>query len=93
MKSFDFEDVEVGFKVVIAPVIAGHFNCMSQLLKMSDHLAGPGRVPGSLTRYAVYDFGQDRLLEIFLILDNSIDSQCQKLTIFIFWPGIRFLVS
>jgi hypothetical protein len=45
MKSLGFEYVEVVFKVAITPVIADHLNCMSQLLKMIDHLPGPGRMP------------------------------------------------
>jgi hypothetical protein len=44
MKPFDFEYVEVVIKVAITPVIADHFNCMSHLLKMIDHLPGPGRM-------------------------------------------------
>ena len=64
MKSLGFEYFEVVFKVAITPVIAGHFNGMSLLLKMVDHLSGPGRRPGSRTRYTIYDFGQDRLLII-----------------------------
>jgi hypothetical protein len=45
MKPFGFEYVEVEFKVVITPIIADHFNGMSQVLKMLNHLPGPGRMP------------------------------------------------
>jgi hypothetical protein len=45
MKTFGFEYVEVGFKVVITPIIADQFNGMSQLLKILNHLPGSGRMP------------------------------------------------
>jgi hypothetical protein len=45
MKPFGFEYVEVGFKVVMTPIIADHLNGMSQLLKILNHLPGLGRMP------------------------------------------------
>jgi hypothetical protein len=84
MKSLGVEYIEVVFKVAITPVIADHFNGMSLLLKMVDHLSGPGRMPGSRTRYIIYDFGQDRLLTIEFQKFQKFDILAMNLGLFPF---------
>ena len=44
MQAFSFENVKVVFEIFVAPIVTDHFNGVSEIMQMIDHLPGSRRM-------------------------------------------------